>query len=45
MILGPWGELLGELAAGPGVVCADLDMIRLKELRERFPAVRNRREL
>jgi nitrilase len=45
MILGPWGERLGELESGPGVVCADLDMIRLKELRERFPAVRHRRDL
>jgi nitrilase len=45
LILGPWGELLAELPAGPGVVCADLDMIRLKELRQRFPAVEHRREL
>ena len=45
MILGPWGERLGELPAGPGVVCADLDMIRLEELRQRFPAVQHRREL
>jgi predicted amidohydrolase len=45
LILGPWGELLAELPAGPGVVCADLDMIRLAELRQRFPAVSHRREL
>jgi predicted amidohydrolase len=45
LILGPWGELLAELPAGPGVVCADLDMIRLKELRHRFPTVEHRREL
>ncbi len=45
LILGPWGELLGELPAGPGVVCADLDMIRLAELRQRFPTVAHRREL
>jgi nitrilase len=45
MILGPWGEQLAELPAGPGVVCADLDMIRLEELRQRFPAVQHRREL
>jgi nitrilase len=45
LILGPWGELLAELPAGPGVVSADLDMIRLKELRQRFPTVRHRREL
>jgi nitrilase len=45
LILGPWGELLAELPAGPGVVCADLDMIRLQELRQRFPTVLHRREL
>lgn len=45
LILGPWGERLAELPAGPGVVCADLDMIRLEELRQRFPTVSHRREL
>jgi nitrilase len=45
LILGPWGERLAELPAGPGVVCADLDMIRLEELRQRFPTVQHRREL
>jgi nitrilase len=45
VILGPWGELLAERASGPGVVCADLDMTRLKDLRERFPTVQHRREL
>ena len=45
LILGPWGDLLAELPAGPGVACADLDMIRLEELRQRFPAVQHRREL
>jgi nitrilase len=45
LILGPWGELLAELPCGSGVVCADLDMIRLTELRQRFPAVQHRREL
>jgi len=45
LILGPWGERLGELPTGPGVVCADLDMIRLEELRARFPTIQHRREL
>jgi nitrilase len=45
LILGPWGEVLAELPAGQGVVCADLDMIRLEELRHRFPTVQHRREL
>jgi nitrilase len=45
LILGPWGERLAELPSGPGVVCADIDMIRLAELRQRFPTVQHRREL
>jgi predicted amidohydrolase len=45
LILGPWGERLAELPAHPGVICADLDMIRLNELRQRFPTVQHRREL
>ena len=45
LILGPWGELLAEAPTGPGVVCADVDMIRLEELRQRFPTVTHRREL
>ncbi|HZF29135.1 MAG TPA: carbon-nitrogen hydrolase family protein [Gammaproteobacteria bacterium] len=45
MIIGPWGEVLGELPGGPGVLCVDLDMIRLSQLRESFPVVRHRREL
>src|SRR5688572_21542740 len=45
LILGPWGEPLAELPTGPGVVCADLDMIRLQELRQRFPTLLHRREL
>jgi len=45
LILGPWGELLAELPYGPGVVCAELDMIGLQELRQRFPTIMHRREL
>jgi predicted amidohydrolase len=45
LILGPWGQVLGELPAGPGIVCADLDMIALADLRQRFPTVTHRREL
>ncbi len=45
MIIGPWGEVLAELPAGPGVVCADLDMIRLEQLREKFPVIEHRRDL
>jgi nitrilase len=45
LVIGPWGEVLGQLTDGPGVLCVDLDMIRLSQLRESFPVVRHRREL
>jgi nitrilase len=45
LIVGPWGEVLAERPSDPGVVCVDLDMARLAELRQRFPTVQHRREL
>ena len=45
LIIAPWGEILGELDASPGVLVADLDMIRLRQLREKFPVITHRREL
>jgi predicted amidohydrolase len=45
LIVGPWGEVLAERPNEPGVVCVDLDMARLAELRQRFPTVQHRREL
>ena len=45
LIIAPWGEVLGELGTSPGVLSADLDMIRLAHLREKFPVIHHRREL
>ena len=45
LVIGPWGDVLAERASGAGVVCVDLDMERLIDLRERFPTVKHRREL
>ena len=45
IIVDPWGAVVAERAAGPGVVMADLDMMRLQRLRERFPALQHRRTL
>lgn len=45
MIVGPWGEIVAMLEAGAGVIVAELDMIRLRHLRETFPALQHRREL
>jgi nitrilase len=45
MIVGPWGEVLALRPAEPGVVVAELGIMRLQELRQRFPALAHRREL
>lgn len=45
MIVDPWGRVLAEREAGAGVIMADLDMMALEQLRERFPALRHRRPL
>ena len=37
LIIAPWGEILGELGASPGVLCADLDMIRLRAIAREVP--------
>lgn len=43
MIVGPWGEVLAQRPSGPGIVVAELDIMRLKPLRERFPVLAHRR--
>ena len=45
MIVGPWGDVLAERDTGAGVVVADLDMMALEQVRERFPALQHRRPL
>jgi len=45
MIVDPWGEVLAERGAGAGVVMADLDMMSLEQVRDRFPVLRHRRPL
>ena len=43
MIVGPWGEVLGALPEGEGVVLAEIDSARLDEVRKSLPALANRR--
>lgn len=44
MIVGPWGDVLAERdESTPGVVLAEVDMARLRELRRMFPALEHRR--
>lgn len=45
MIVDPWGEVLGVLPEGEGVVVADLDPARIAEVRTQLPALRHRRAL
>ncbi len=43
MIVDPWGNKLDELPRGSGIVYADLDMARQKEIRKNFPVLSHRR--
>lgn len=43
MIVDPWGTVLDRLPRGSGVVCADVDLERVKSTRRNFPAVDHRR--
>ncbi len=43
MIVGPWGEVLGVLAEGVGVVLADLDAQHIASVRSQLPALEHRR--
>ena len=42
MIIDPWGEILGVLPEGEGIVIADLDGTRLQSVRTRLPALQHR---
>jgi nitrilase len=43
MIVDPWGEVLGVRVNGEGVVLAELDFDRIKQVRAQLPALQNRR--
>jgi nitrilase len=42
-IVDPWGEILAQIDAGPGVIFADLDMSHLETLRQEMPVLAHRR--
>ncbi|MDX1697833.1 MAG: carbon-nitrogen hydrolase family protein [Thiohalobacterales bacterium] len=42
MIVDPWGQVMNELANGSGLVCAELDLGRLKNIRRTFPCLDHR---
>jgi predicted amidohydrolase len=43
MIVDPWGKILAELADGPGVITAEIDLDHLEKVRSELPALRHRR--
>jgi len=43
IIIDYWGQVLSRLAKGTGVITADIDLGKLNESRQRFPALANRR--
>jgi nitrilase len=43
MIVSPWGEVLGRLAHGPGIIMADVDRRRMQAMRASLPSIEHRR--
>jgi len=43
MVIDPWGEVIGELADGEGLVVATLSQTLLAEIRQALPALQHRR--
>lgn len=43
MVIDPWGQVLGVLAEGEGVVTAEVDPARLAQVRQQLPALAHRK--
>ena len=43
LIVDPWGEVLADGGAEPGVIFADLDLDRVAKVRNRIPSLKNER--
>ena len=43
MVIDPWGQVMAMQAEGPGVVLADIDLERLRSVREQLPSLQHRR--
>lgn len=41
MMVEPWGQIIAEQDAGTGLLLADLDLPRLRELRQQFPCIQH----
>lgn len=45
LVVDPWGTVLLDMGTAPGVGFAELDLMRLHEIRSRIPVLRHRREI
>jgi predicted amidohydrolase len=45
MVVDCWGRVLARLPRGSGVVVADIDLVRQRELRQNFPSLDHRRPI
>jgi predicted amidohydrolase len=45
LVADPWGELVTEMGAAPGLAFAELDLARIAEVRARIPVLAHRREI
>ena len=43
MVVGPWGEVIDVLPEGEGFVIAEVDPLRIAQVRQELPALRHRR--
>jgi predicted amidohydrolase len=43
MVIDPWGTVVAQLPDTVGVTVADLDLDRLRQLRQELPSLANRR--
>ena len=43
MVIDPWGQVMAMQAEGPSVVLADIDLERLRSVREQLPSLQHRR--
>jgi len=43
LIVDPWGEVLADGGAEPGVICADIDLDEVARVRRRIPSLQNER--
>lgn len=42
IVVDPWGTIIGELTQGEGLLLADIDMERLRQVRQQMPVLKSR---